>query len=244
MKDQLILMSSPMIRGLQAEAKSETRRVVKPQPDAIHCGEPYWYVGGYRAWPYRSVSDPLRMGTHNPLRCPYGQPGDKLRVKEAAWMWCERRPNGKTKTGRDKWLYVPMREAPIHYAADNPRRPTIDVKMVSPDIGNQWGWRLKIGRFLPSWAIRITLEITDVRVEMLKDICEGDAIAEGGKEVQKGGWSHLGLECNSTEPSTILGSTAVDSYRMLWESLNGEGSWDANPLVWVISFCRTYQDRV
>ena len=223
MKNQLILMSSPMVRALQVDIKSETRRVVKPQPEANHSGEPYWYVGGYRAWPYRSVSDPLRMGTHNPLRCPYGQPGDKLRVKEAAWMWCERRPNGKTKTGRDKWLYVPMREAPIHYAADHPKRPTIDV--VSPDTGNQWGWRLKIGRFLPAWASRITLEIVSVRVERLQDISDADAWAEG---IDAG--EALSMGCTD--------GAARAAYSALWERINGPGSWDANPWVWVISFLR------
>lgn len=152
------------------------------------------------------------------------QPGDRLRVKEAAWMWCERRPNGTTKTGRQKWLYVPMRAAGIWYAADHRTKPNISV--VSPDTGNEWGWRLKIGRFLPAWASRITLEITGVRVERLQDISEADAQAEG-----------CALEC-MTPTGDDSGSAIYGpgGYLALWESINGPGSWDANPWVWVVEF--------
>ncbi len=83
-----------------------------------------------------------------------------------------------------------------------------------------WGWRLKIGRFLPRWASRITLEITDVRVERVQEIGEHDAIAEGVS-----GW----VKDERCE-------TARDGFRVLWKSLHGDGSWAANPWVWVIGF--------
>lgn len=220
MKERPILFSAPMVQAIMAGTKTQTRRAVKPQPDAEHGGEPYWFIGGYRAWRIREVTDVLRSGSHNELSCPYGQPGDRLRVKEAAWMWCERRPNGLTKTGRQKWKYVPMRAAGIWYAADHRTKPTIDI--VSPDTGNQWGWRLKIGRFLPAWASRITLEVTGVRVERLLDISEADAREEG---VVPG--KYQGLE-----------RAAARAYSDLWEDINGPGSWSANPWVWCVSFKR------
>jgi len=204
MKTIPILFSGPMVRALQDGSKTQTRRVVKGT--ALD-----WLEQGFT---------PAFVADYQNRHCPYGQPGDRLRVKEAAWMWCERRPNGKTKTGRDKWLYVPMREAPIHYAADHPRRPAVDV--VSPDTGNQWGWRLKIGRFLPSWASRITLEVTGVRVERLHDISEADAMAEG---VQNS--LHL--------PG---GRFAAENYAHLWWTIHGDGSWESNPWVWVVEFKR------
>lgn len=188
LKERPILFSAAMVRALLAGTKTQTRRIAK--------GDPFFY---------------------NPPRGPYGQPGDRLRVKESAWMWCERRPNGNTKTGRQKWLYVPMRGAPIHYAADHSKKPGIDV--VSPETGNQWGWRLKIGRFLPAWASRITLEITGVRVERLQDISREDAAAEG--------WN----------PAVDVCSPLI-WYAALWESINGPGSWALNPWVWVIEFRR------
>lgn len=76
-------------------------------------------------------------------------------------------------------------------------------------------WKPSI--FMPRKASRITLEITGVRVERLKDMKAGDAEAEG---------------CDS---STDCRDNLAD-FKALWESINGEGSWDANPWVWVIEF--------
>lgn len=208
-REKPILFSAPMVRAILEGQKTQTRRVVKPQPCSLGDVIPY-------------------------AQCPYGVPGDRLRVKEAAWMWCERVPNGTTKTGRLKWHYVPMREAPIHYAADHPKKPAINV--VSPETGNEWGWRLKIGRFLPAWASRITPEETGVRVERLQDISEADAIAEGIERHVNGHWKDY------RDPTGRQWHEAPsDSFCSLWESINGAGSWDANPWVWVLSFRRIYR---
>ena len=107
-----------------------------------------------------------------------------------------------------------MREAPLWFAADHPSRPVTDV--VSPETGNTWGWRLKVARFLPRWASRLTLEITEVRVERVQSISKDDAWAEG-----------------VTGDSEL----ARETYRDLWDSLNkkrGYG-WNVNPFVWVLS---------
>ena len=72
---------------------------------------------------------------------------------------------------------------------------------------------------MPRWAARINLVITAVRVERLQDISIADAIAEG-----------VGIRCDSP--------MAVMEYSLLWESINGRGSWDANPWVWVIEFIK------
>ncbi|WP_293000080.1 hypothetical protein [Nevskia sp.] len=146
--------------------------------------------------------------------CPFGEPGDLLYVKEDAFMWCERRPNGTTPTGRPKWLYVPMRDAPIHYAADGPK-PTTSI--VSPDTGNAWGWRHKVARFMPRWASRTTLRLTAVRIERLQKITERDAVAEG---------------CGSP----VTRDCKVPKFIRLWESLHGLSSWPENPHVWVLTF--------
>lgn len=221
MKERPILMSAPMVRAILAGTKTQTRRVVKQATgpslsvgydDKTGLAELSWLYGD---GPGHEVHEATKH-----VACPYGQPGDRLRVKEAAWMWCERRPNGKTKTGRDKWVYVPMSEAPIHYAADHPKKPAIDV--VSPDTGNTWGWRLKIGRFLPRWASRITLEITEVRVERLQDISDEDSLAEG---------------IYPTSTGLYPGSPRA-AYQKLWEQINGPGSWEANPWVWCVEFKR------
>ena len=88
---------------------------------------------------------------------------------------------------------------------------------------------------MPRWASRITLEVTEVRVERLKDISEADAIAEG--VVNRGRmdgepWDHCYV------PGVTHGYEAEPStcYSLLWEQINGEGSWAVNPWIWAVSF--------
>ena len=88
-------------------------------------------------------------------------------------------------------------------------------------------------------ASRINLEITGVRVERLQDISEADAIAEGVEPIP-----YTGENAGPNKFSILLDGcwfnapTAVEVYRILWESINGEGSWATNPWVWVVEFKR------
>ena len=96
---------------------------------------------------------------------------------------------------------------------------------------------------MPREAARIFLRVTEIRVERLQDISEEDAIAEGIK-AEKGGFKsyeiiHSGPHKGKPNPhSYVPNREAVYSYEELWESINGEGSWDANPWVWVVKFER------
>lgn len=99
-----------------------------------------------------------------------------------------------------------------------------------------WGFKRRPSIHMPRAASRITLEITGVRVERLQDISEADAIAEGIEpDVQPGDpvplWRNY-----STGNTTIC---PIYSYQTLWESINGDGSWAANPWVWCVEFSRT-----
>lgn len=234
MKERPILFSAPMVNAILSGKKTQTRRVVKPQPVRFlpHSTpmdskpEDRWVIHHPMGWRWRDsfasdeaggVAAILSVADH----CPYGVAGDQLIVKEAAWMWCQRVTNGKTKSDRQKWLYVPMREAPVIYVADHPLQPLTSI--ASPETGAHWGWRKKIGRFLPKWASRITLEVTSIRVERLQDISEEDAIAEG---------------VDTTVPH-LDRVPAIAEYNRLWNSINGERpgcSWDDSPWLWVISF--------
>lgn len=83
-------------------------------------------------------------------------------------------------------------------------------------------WRPSI--HMPRWASRILLEVVSVRVERLQEISKEDLAAEGIQELIDGGIDHDG--------------TPLDTYCTLWESINGAGSWDKNPWVWVVEFKR------
>lgn len=96
---------------------------------------------------------------------------------------------------------------------------------------NHHKWRSPL--HMPKWAARTWLEVTGVRAERLQDISEADAIAEGvfGPPTSQAGWREYPYESCHLD-------TAKSSYRTLWESINGSGSWAANPWVWVYEFKR------
>ena len=234
MKERPILFSAPMVRAIMDSRKTQTRRIINPQPYIDGMGNFCWNgrnFGQDSNGPcIQAIASPIPSSETKRICCPYGKPGDLLYIKEAAWMWCEKKPNGTTKTGKQKWLYEPLREAPVVYCADHPDKPTL--KIAHEETGNEWGWRKKIGRFLPRWASRTTLEIVSVRVERLSDISEEDAIADGCiKFPFEDSCAYTFYENDKTGHATHTGA-----YRKLCESLNGSGSWDLNPWVWVVEF--------
>lgn len=111
----------------------------------------------------------------------------------------------------------------VHYRADHAHNPAGDKAH-----GIKWTPAIH----MPRWASRITLEITGVRVERLQEISEADAIAEGVPNQTRltGHDKESGCQWGPAEP--------VAEYCQLWESINGPGSWAANPWVWVLEFKR------
>ncbi|MGL4404745.1 MAG: hypothetical protein ACRCT6_03235 [Notoacmeibacter sp.] len=160
MKSRPILFSAPMVLAILKGAKTQTRRIVKPQPDKENDGYPYWYIGGYRAWQCHKVFDVLRSGAHNELLCPYGKIGDRLWVRES-WRYGD---------------FIEDEVPYIRYFADGAKKMCWPAKEWEEKFTDK-KWRPSI--FMPRWASRITLEITGVRIERLHDISEDDAIAEG-----------------------------------------------------------------
>ena len=151
------------------------------------------------------------------VACPYGKPGDRLWVRET-WQGPLVDDFESFVANPDKFQNPEFCE----YAADGGPAPefiTVDDEIVQR-------WRPSI--HMPRWASRILLEVTGVRVEKLRDISESDAKAEGARSADPA----TGREC-VLDPS--MGSYRLH-YRDIWESINGPGSWDANPWVWVIEF--------
>lgn len=179
-----------MVNAIISGRKTQTRRIIKPvQPRA----DGMWPAG----------RDPVPD-------CPYGQPGDRLWVRET----CRAE---ELKSGLDG----------VRYLADN----AFIVIENSQEASDRWfdlfSYGGKRGAGVPSihmprWASRITLEVTGVRVERLQEISHQDAIAEG--------------VTGSTEMREQKLTVPHHLFADLWESINGPGSWEKNPFVWVLEF--------
>ncbi|MDQ4227037.1 hypothetical protein RBK84_21815 [Pseudomonas aeruginosa] len=204
MKERPILFSGPMVRAILEGRKTVTRRVVNPQPD---------FLG--------SMVDPntpfktLDAGLHARITCPYGEPGDRLWVREA---WAA---DAQVDAIAPRDL---SQGEPIWYPADFSVRQT-GCSMISKGRGRP-------SIHMPRWASRILLEITAVRVERLQDISEEQALAEG---VHGEPCDHARQACSDIG---CWGDTAKGAFGFLWEQLNGAGAWQANPWVWVVEFKR------
>ena len=144
MTERPILFSAPMVRALLAGTKTQTRRVAK-HPLAQNLS---YIVDIGKGW-FGDEEGEVQ------IRCPYGQPGDRLWVRET---WAA--PHSEDARPPRAIQCDQMR---IHYAASEDRGGLL--------------WRHRI--HMPRWASRITLEVTGVRVERLQDISEADAMAEG-----------------------------------------------------------------
>ena len=200
MKERPILFNAPMVRALLAGTKTQTRRIVKA-----------------RDLEWMDVHQGLRE-PDNAERCPCGQPGDCIWVRES---WSPDPPDV------DGWGYTAWagcREGQIAGVPERFRHPRF-CNYAADWLHGPIRWTPSI--HMPRWASRITLEVTGVRVERLQDISEADAQAEG--------WTRRPEV--STDPQ-VHKEAARDWFMDLWESINGPGSWDENPWVWVIEFRR------
>jgi hypothetical protein len=209
-----------MVRAILDGSKTQTRRIVKPQPIA----DDMFSGGAKMPVPKRLLALNELSGFHavgGPRideQCPYGQALDRLWVRET---WA-RNENQLSDTRMDT-RYV--------YRADGGAR--------AQDNGCDKPWKPSI--HMPRSASRITLEITEVRVERLNNISEQDAVAEGVRisSLARRTDACYGIyECLMPDGKTHFNDSAFDLYRILWEQSTGPGSWDANPFVWAISFRR------
>lgn len=188
-----ILFSAPMVRAILGGHKTQTRRIIEPQPARVWFSEsePNVQKINWKGCTYRPSC----------ICCPYGIAGDRLWVRETwavAKKWDGKSPG---------WTYGPVVGRPaVAFRADGAVRSTYGK------------WRPSI--HMPRWASRITLEITKVRVERVQDISEEDAEAEG------------------VDPIIAKVPTHRDAFRYLWDDINGDGEWDANPWIWVLEFER------
>lgn len=244
MKERPVLFSVPMVRALLAGTKTQTRRVVKVSASAKNMRMVSAGLAGF---------DGFGVVTET-VKCPYGAPGDQLWVRET---WCEVEPlsGGRLEPGDHPAVRPDGEPTLLWYRADG------EIPPIDRLFDDDFRWRPSI--HMPRWASRLSLRITDVRVERLQDISEEDARAEGvsGYEapeewhaVREAASGHLEAIAFPEQPSkavikalklrdvrrypasTVL--TAKEAFERLWGSINGPESWGANPYVWAISFKR------
>lgn len=147
--------------------------------------------------------EPGKLDVGENPACPYGVPGgSRLWVRETWYDDNATRDAEPIPTSHDDF---------IHYRADGEAHDQFE------ELDGFLRWRPSI--FMPRWASRITLEVTEVRVERLQEITEADAWAEG-------------IAAHVVRP--------IHDYAALWDSLNAKRGfgWDTNPWVWVVSFRR------
>jgi hypothetical protein len=176
-----ILFSAPMIRALLDGRKTETRRVMKPQP----------------VWDDGEID----------IECPYGRPGDLLWVRERGWL------------AKSKLAFIPH---VMNEELSEPASPDGTKYKAIPSI------------HMPRWASRLTLEITGTHAHRLQEISDEDAKAEGIENLGSGRtgqtlWRNYGAPQNPD-------LSARYSFQTLWQSINGQESWGANPWIWALTF--------
>jgi hypothetical protein len=183
-----------MVNAILAGRKTQTRRVAKCDGNPFHSASGAW------------VAMNAAKGEITEMRCPYGEPGDSLWVRET-------------------WADVPLAEEDggqgdkMHtvYRADG--ESAFDRMPAEWDFMGKW----KPSIHMPRAASRITLKVTDIRLEGLNDISPEDAAAEG--------WP------GPDEANTIRSSYPIAWYSHLWDKINGkQHPWESNPWVWVVCF--------
>lgn len=212
-KERPILFNAPMVRAVIDGSKTQTRRIMKPQPTLCADGK------GHQ-WPssvFQTMVDVEGPTGFQGVGCegmpadasPYGSHRDRLWVREAVADIGPR----------------------LTYRADVDDGAHCKVKKWTPSI------------HMPRWASRILLEIVNVRVERLNNISEVDAIAEGiieneGMRPTDPRLQRFWRDYRLSGDGTFCVRDPIASYRSLWESINGPGSWGTNPWVWVVEFKR------
>ena len=188
--------------------------------------------------------------------------------KAGGWQWLLEQQMTRWRPDDTLWVREAWRTSPAYNRApprDIPRDAPVEYLI---DPGGVLTGRYRHPRFMPRWFSRVTLRVTDVRIERLQDISEADAVAEGmiwqeptaedhqwwkdrcaefGDDPEadpiQGVWlapgTRRGFGLTKEERSQpVWGPTAIFAFQKTWSAIHGHDAWDANPWVSVTSFKR------
>lgn len=232
MKERPILFSAPMVRAILDGRKTQTRRILKVEN---HPAIFDWVIDTEGRATARAKNEEVARQyattfPHGRVKPKYGKIGDHLWVREEHYRFghWEIIPGVKTKGGRTKNQFVADTDEVRFEAPKEFRKGRHHKDPLTP------AWHKRLARFMPKKFSRITLEITNVRVDRLQDISAKDIIAEGAVDRPHND-QHFGKM-----PVSAFDGMAYTDLRSLWaagwEKINGKGSWTQNPWVWVIEF--------
>ena len=239
MRELPIIMQDESVLGILDGTKLQSRRAMKPQPAHVQRHE--WrgklvYEGEHRLWCWRghTYENLWDFGEHNEDRkrlaklSPYGAPGDRLWCKEA-WQTGisldDKTPSEIGQAAVDAGYTKPW--APLNFVAGGYKRNADELR----NFGNQWG-RVRNPLHLPRWASRITLELAEVRVQLLQEISEDDARAEGVRVSDAATAKQDTVDTHGMSPHRA-------AFACLWDSINiDRAPWASNPWVWTLTFRR------
>lgn len=225
-KEKPILFSGPMVRAILNGKKTQTRRLIKPQPvwkeaQGMMAAGWSWELsprGKFKcqlnAWKENEIGNQMVKYS------PFGPPGTMLWVRET-WIeldkldWFER---NKPRDWLVDFIHPPRRNGVVYRA---------EISKDSEEFRAELGYRWRSSIYMPRWASRITLRVKRVWVERVQDISEEDAKAEGMDSLGPVGNVPVALDMG------------VRRYQFanLWEDIY-PGSWDANQWVWACEFER------
>jgi hypothetical protein len=240
MKEHPILFSTPMVQAILEGRKTMTRRILKPQPDDDGLWDdtnlPRSLQSTLKGW----NGSTEETGESREWKCPYGQVGDILWVRES-WNMCPKDQLTPNEFYIERHDGLPEGEWAWVYMAESKEEKHIS----HPEWGKK---RWKPSTHMPKAACRIYLEIIGIKVERLQDISEVDAIDEGVMSIK---WDtvlswfprykYLHDEWFKRKNGGViekppLGPSPSQIFQALWQSINGEESWEENPWVWAITF--------
>jgi len=207
-KERPIIFSGEMVRAILDHRKTMTRRVVKGGfPNAGYCAK----LPPYRPGEVYNNGDEIWQG---PL-CPFGNVGDRLWVRESFRHYANRFSGGQG-------------FGLLEYLADGFHADKPSDSLPQLESTDAYWYKRRPSIHMPRWASRITLEITNVRVERVQNITDEDAIAEGIRVD----------DCNhAIRPNDdVAWGAARGCFAELWDKINKKHPWNSNPWVWVISF--------